>query len=443
MREERTVQGSIFDLFSPHEIGRELAAMSAWLDGAAAVVRLVAADLGIGRVRQTGRHGLSADAALRCALLKQYFQLSYEELAFLLSDSASLRAFARLPFGWSPKKSALHSAIGAIAAATFECLNRMLLARAATAKLESGAKVRFDSTVAETAIHAPTDSSLLWDAVRVIVRLLRQADVVLPALPWRDHTRLAKKRARAIEYSRGNNRQRLYRELLAKTRATLAYLHDAMARLADDPAPVAAAWRAEAEHFVPLIERIIDQTERRVLHGEKVPAADKLVSLFEPHSDIIVKSRRQVSYGHKLNLASGASGLILDIVVEQGNPADAERFVPMVDRQIAIYGRPPRQLAADGGFASTGNLAAAKNKGVEDVAFHKKCGLAITDMVKSRWVYRRLRNFRAGIEAAISCLKRAYGLGRCTWKGLEHFKSYVWAAVVAHNLAVLARLKPA
>ena len=122
----------------------------------------------------------------------------------------------------------------------------MLLARAATAKLESGAKVRFDSTVAETAIHAPTDSSLLWDAVRVMVRLLRQADVVLPALPWRDHTRLAKKRARAIEYSRGNNRQRLYRELLAKTRATLAYLHDAMARLADDPAPVAAAWRAEA-----------------------------------------------------------------------------------------------------------------------------------------------------------------------------------------------------
>ena len=182
---------------------------------------------------------------------------------------------------------------------------------------------------------------------------------------------------------------------------------------------------------MPLVERIIDQTERRVLHGEKVPAADKLVSLFEPHSDIIVKSRRQVSYGHKLNLASGASGLILDVVVEQGNPADAERFVPMVDRQIAIYGRPPRQLAADGGFASTGNLAAAKNKGVEDVAFHKKCGLAITDMVKSRWVYRRLRNFRAGIEAAISCLKRAYGLGRCTWKGLEHFKSYVWAAVVA------------
>ena len=268
--------------------------MSDWLGGEGEAVRLVAADLGIGQVKQTGRHGLSADAALRCALLKQYFQLSYEELAFLLSDSASLRAFARLPFGWCPKKSALHSAIGAIGGATFERINRMLLAGAATAKLETGAKVRFDSTVAETAIHAPTDSSLLWDAVRVMVRLLRQAAIVRPDLAWRDHTAVAKKRARAIEYSRGNNRQRLYRELLAKTRATLAYLHDAMARLADDRASVVVAWRAEVEHFVPLIERIIDQTERRVLHGEKVPAADKLVSLFEPHSDIIVKSRRQV-----------------------------------------------------------------------------------------------------------------------------------------------------
>ena len=143
------------------------------------------------------------------------------------------------------------------------------------------------------------------------------------------------------------------------------------------------------------------------------------------------------------HLAGGRSGLILDVVIETGNPADAERFVPMLDRQIAIYGRPPRQLAADGGYASAANLAAAKSRGVNDVAFHKKCGLAVEDMVKSRWVYRRLRNFRAGIEAAISCLKRAYGLTRCTWKGLAHFKTYVWSSVVAHNLAVMARLKPA
>ena len=122
-------------------------------------------------------------------------------------------------------------------------------------------------------------------------------------------------------------------------------------------------------------------------------------------------------YGH------GKSGMILDVVIEAGNPADAERLLPMLERHIDIYGRPPRQMAADGGYASGGNLKAAKEKGVRDMAFHKKRGLKIEDMVRSRWVYRKLRNFRAGIEAGISCLKRAYGLARCTWKGLAHFKA--------------------
>src|SRR5215831_4264854 len=102
-------------------------------------------------------------------------------------------------------------------------------------------------------------------------------------------------------------------------------------------------------------------------------------------------------------------------------------------------GRPPPMVATPAAPISP----AAKARGVADVAFHKKCGIAITEMVKSPWVYRRLRNFRAGIEAAISCFKRAYGAARCTWRGLEHFKAYIWSAVVAHNLVLFARLKPA
>ena len=124
-----------------------------------------------------------------------------------------------------------------------------------------------------------------------------------------------------------------------------------------------------------------------------------------------------MQYGHKLNLATGKSALILDVVIEAGNPADVERFLPMLDRQIARRGAPPRQTAADGGYASRDNLNQAKARGVQDVAFHKKCGIAVADMVKSPWVYRRLRNFRAGIEAGISCFKRAYGGARCTWRG--------------------------
>ena len=446
MRQERTVQASIFDAFAGHEIGRELKAMSEWLDAHRALLSLVAENLRRDGVRATGRQGLPAEAVLRCALLKQYRQLSYEELAFHLEDSASFRAFARLPWAWSPKKSVLQKTISAIRAETWEAINRTLLASAGQKKLEQGRVVRLDSTVTAALMHEPSDSSLLWDAVRVMVRLLQEADAFrgCTGRGWHNHCRAAKKRWRAIEFTRGRpQRVKLYRELIKITRATFAYLRGAAAELAPARSPAVARWQARVCHYRPLVEQIITQTERRVLAGEVVPARDKLVSLFEPHADIIVKGSRDVDYGHKLNLTTGRSGLILDLVIEAGNPADRERLLPMLERHIAVWGAAPRQAAADGGYASRENLAQAKARGVRDMAFHKKSGLKVEDMVRSHWVYRKLRNFRAGIEAGISCLKRAYGLARCTWRGFGHFKAYVWSAVVAYNLALLARLRSA
>jgi transposase, IS5 family len=445
MRQERTVQASIFDVFAAHEIGHELKAMSQWLDKHRDLLGLVACDLGRHGVKATGRQGLPAEAVLRCALLKQYRQLSYQELAFHLEDSASFRAFARLPWSWNPQKSALQKTISVIRPETWEEINRTLLSNARQAKLEDGSVVRLDSTVTAALMHEPSDSSLLWDAVRVMVRLLKQADALLggASLAWRDHCRAAKKRARKVQFTRGRpNRVQLYRELIAIARATLAYLQQAAARLAATTNPLVELWQAQLRHYRPLIERIIRQSERRVLAGEPVPANEKLVSLFEPHADIIVKGSRDVEYGHKLNLTTGRSGIILDMVVEAGNPADSDRLLPMLERHITVYGQAPRQAAADGGFASRDNLITAKALGVRDMAFHKKAGLSIEDMVTSNWIYRKLRNFRAGIEAGISCLKRAYGLARCTWRGLDHFKSYVWSSVVAYNLVLFTRLKP-
>jgi IS5 family transposase len=150
-----------------------------------------------------------------------------------------------------------------------------------------------------------------------------------------------KKRARAIEYAHDRSiRVRHYRELIKLTRATLAYADQAAAQLWQAPDPMTVAlWQAQFRHYRPRIERIIAQTERRVLHGETVAANEKIVSLFEPHADIIVKGGRDVEYGHKLNLTAGRSGLILDLVIESGNPADSERFLPMLDRHIAFYGQ--------------------------------------------------------------------------------------------------------
>jgi transposase, IS5 family len=445
MRQERTIQASLLDLFAKHEIGRELRAMSGWLDEHPELVGLVARDLRRRGVKDTGRHGLPAESALRCALLKQHRQMSYEELAFHLEDSASFRAFARLALSWTPKKSVLHKTISAITAQTWETINRTVLTSAKREKVESGEVIRLDSTVTDALMHAPSDSSLLWDGVRVMARMLKSAEGLVcgPKIVWRNRGRAAKRRAFAIRYTRGRpGRVQHYRELVKITRAMLAQVDEAAQRLERAVSPLIELWRATLCHYRPLIEKIIDQTERRVFGGHSVPAREKIVSLFEPHADIIVKGGRDTQYGHKLNLVAGRSGLVLDLVIETGNPSDSERFLPMLERHIAFYGQAPRQAAADGGYASARNLKEAKAHGVRDMAFHKKNGLRVDDMVRSRWVYRKLRNFRAGIEAGISCLKRAYGLARCTWRGLEHFRAYVWSSVVAYNLALFSQLRP-
>jgi IS5 family transposase len=195
----------------------------------------------------------------------------------------------------------------------------------------------------------------------------------------------------------------------------------------------------ELEHYVLLALRVIDQTERRVIHGESLEASEKIVSIFEPHTDIIVKDRRDTFYGHKICITGGSSNLISDCLILDGNPADVSLTNEMFDRHRAIYGRYPLKAALDGGFASKDNLKAAKEKGIKDVCFGKRRGIEVEDMCRSEWVYKRLRRFRAGIESGISWLKRCLGLARCTWKSLRSFKSYVWTSVVSANLLTLAR----
>jgi IS5 family transposase len=201
----------------------------------------------------------------------------------------------------------------------------------------------------------------------------------------------------------------------------------------------AGALAQELRHYVELTKRVISQTQRRVLGGESVPASEKIVSIFEPHTDIIVKDRRETLYGHKICLTAGASGLVTDVVIEEGNPADSTLAVTMIERQRDLYGKAPRQASFDGGFTSRANLDEIKKLGVEDVAFSKRGGLSITEMVTNSAVYRCLRNFRAGVEGVISFLKRTFGLDRCTWRSLASFNAYVVSSVFACNLLVVAR----
>ena len=440
MRETRTAQQSIFQSETDHEIAHELKRMSDWLDDHPELLDLVAQDVRSGKGSTTGRGGMTIESILRCAILKQYRQVDYRTLAFYLRDSVSFVEFARLEPGRGPSKSTLQTLTSAIRPQTWEALQRCVLADAKARDVESGEMIRVDATVTDTAILEPSDSGLLYDSVRVMVRLLKAAraygDVV-----FHNHQRKAKRRRYAIMNARTNDRRRpLYASLLQVTLDTLGYLEEVHKVIKKQPDT--QAWQAEVEHFRPLIMQVIAQTQRRVIDGERVPAGDKIVSLFEPHTDIIVKGGRNVQYGHKLTLSSGASGLVLDVIVEDGNPADRVCLIPLLERHITRYGQPPCDLAADGGYSSAKNLADAKSLGVTHVAFHKRVGLSVEAMTGDRWLYNKLRNFRAGIEAVISYLKRCFGLRRCNWKGLDHFKAYVQSAVFTHNLLVLTqRLK--
>jgi IS5 family transposase len=449
MRQKRDPQQNLLHLMARNKVARELEAISLVLDQNPGILDLVFQDLVKYQRTDTGRDGMTAEQVLRCAILKQYRELTYEELAFHLEDSMAFRSFARLKMGQYPCGSALQENIKAIAAETWEAVNRMLLEQAAQQKVEQGRAVRLDSTVVETHIHPPTDSTLLMDGIRVITRLL-QAGKDLNPTPWytfMDHQRAAKKRGLQILNARKEQvRHKAYRELLSLARRVAGYARQAITELqgfvgADLAETIAAHQILEQlERAVSLLKRVLSQTERRVLRGEQVPAGEKVVSLFECHTDVIVKGRRDTQYGHKIFLSGGRSGMILDCVIARGNPADAVMFPDLLTRQEAIYGRLPLKTAADGGFASQDNLRLAQGRGVKDVMFAKKRGLGILDMVRSLWVYQKLRNFRAGLEANISRLKRAFGLDRCTWQGWPGFRQYVWSAVVSYNVLVLGML---
>jgi IS5 family transposase len=433
-----------------HVHAAELRKMSTVLDAIPEAAELVGADLARRGDKQIdmskGREGMTAEQVLRAFVVKQMNGYSYEELAFHLADSSTYRSFCRFGIAEKPPtKSRLQKNIKRVRAETWAAINSKLVLHAAVNGVEKGRKVRIDATVVESNIHAPTDSSLLWDCVRVLVRLQGEARDDF-GLSFNDHSLRAKRRAMAILNAR-TTEQRLpwYRDLLHVTDKTVKSAERIAEELDhSEPIDIIALMRAgalaqELRHYIELAKRVISQTQRRVLRGESVPAAEKLVSIFEPHADIIVKDRRETLYGHKIYLTAGASGLVTDIVIEEGNPADATLAVKMIERQRELYGRAPRQACFDGSFSSRDNLATIKELGVEDVAFSKARGLSITEMVKSSWVYKRLRDFRAGVEGTISFLKRVFGLDCCTWSGFASFKSYVCGSVLACNLLVVAR----
>lgn len=427
----------------PHAV--ELAAMSALLDEHPEMARMAHEDLVGPRSAHLGRPGLSGEQALRVLAIKQLNGFSYEELAFHLTDSRSYRSFCLFgAFTDPPRKSALQDTLSQLRPETLEAASRVIVHVAIDEGLESGDKARIDTTVTETNIHHPTDSSLLYDCVRVLARL---HGYVWKKLGVRvvggDHVIAAKRRLYKINQAkRQAARLPFYRELVRFADKSLKAARRLLPRLHRMEDEVATRLSEKIGHYADLTDKVIDQTRRRVFEGKSVPASEKIASIFEEHTDVINKGGRETEFGHKLCLSVGSSTLVLDCTIEDGAPADSDLAVAMVRRLDEATGRLPHAVAFDGGFTSMANLAAIKELGVTEVMFHRKGKLTDTSqMTSTPLVHKALWRFRAGVEGCISFLKRCFGLRRATWRGRAGFARFVRASIFTANLLTFARLR--
>ncbi|MCP4268822.1 MAG: ISNCY family transposase [Candidatus Brocadiaceae bacterium] len=429
---------------SNSKMSKKLEKISEILEKDMSFLEKVAEDFKTEKNSSAGAKGMTVEQVVRVALLKQLRQLSYEALYDELSDNISYRRFAKIHEGEVPKKMTLNDNIKRVSTEGWEEVHKIIVKMSKELGVEKGKSVRMDSTSVESNIHYPTDGELLWDCVRVIDRVI---DGVIDEYPemdigYHNHTRRAKRRRyKIVNTSSKEKREEAYKDLLKVSRATGGYGELCIEQLEERAKQgdiEAMVYKENLSGYLESLKVIINQTERRVLYGEKVEAKDKLVSIFETHSDILVKGKRKVVFGHKILLSGGASNLILDCVIERGNWSDAEFFEEGIDRLKERYDVHPEEITTDGGFASTTNYNAAVGKGIKKVLFTKKCSSKIVELVKTSRAYKKLKKFRAGIEGCISAAKRAYGLSRCNWKGWRSFQSYVWLGVMAFNLNIMA-----
>src|ERR687895_89252 len=296
------------------------------------------------RTRVTGRPSTPVEVLLRMLIVRRLYGWSYAETERFVGDSLVLRQFCRLGLERAPDDTTLLRWANLIQPATLDTLLDHVVALARQSKVTRGRKLRVDSTVVGTAIRHPTDSGLLADAVRMLGRVVRRArPLVGGALAgvrdaFRTRTRSARRQLQRIHRLARRQgeageaeRRAAYARLCSVARAVVRQAERIRTALvpeaAERPAPAAGRLVGELDRLVPLARGVIEQAERRVLRGEAVPAADKVLSLVEPHTAVIPrhKAGQSVEFGRKLWLAEADGGIIADAELLDGAPPDAPR----------------------------------------------------------------------------------------------------------------------
>lgn len=394
---------------------------------------------------ETGAPGMTAEQVLRMTLLKQMYGLSYRALRDRVEDSILLRRFAGYEFTLVPSHSTLQENIRRIEMETWEEINTALMKVARKRNIDTGEKVRIDTTGVETNIKRPTDASLLEDGVRVLTRQLKKAMKQFPGVvfPLHNRTRVCKKLLFAISNGDATSRPGDYRRLIGYAEEVVGYARAAITALKaltvdEEDVLKKRALTEEISNLKTLLTRVIKQTRDRTQKGKKVPAEQKVVSLFEEHTDILEKGKRETVFGHKVNLIIGSGALIHDMQILEGNPADSDIFMDSLISYRSKFRQVPKVVATDKGFGSGDNARRARKLGVEALTFsRRKLAPENEALVVSGRTEKLLMKFRAGAEGIISAAKRGVKLARCTWHGWDGFCSYAWSAIIAHNLKMM------
>ncbi len=406
-----------------------------------------------------GRNSTPVEVVLRMLVVRRLYDWSYEQTEHFVSDSIVLRHFCRLYLEPAPDDSTLIRWASFVEPETLEQLNEHVVKLAYQQRVTRGRKLRSDPTVVETNIAYPRDSGLLRDGVRVVSRLIGQAkefvgtSVQNAKVVFRNCTSSAKRLARQIADEarrRGQEaeagRRATYQRLLKVAESTLKQAETVRTALAETKVTATERLQESLDQFVPLVKQVMTQTRRRVLDGQAVPATEKLVSLFEPHTQIIRRGKvdKPTEFGRKVWLDEVDGGIVSRYRVLEGNPPDDREVPASLASHQRLFARPPNLFTGDRGVHSAENEVTAYQVGVKQVALpqagHKTSERKSHE--RQGWFRRGLR-FRAGIEGRISLLKRGGNLGRCRDHGENGFGRWIGWGIITANLKTIARTQVA
>ena len=422
-----------------------------------AIADLVHFDLTRGQKKlKRNVEGVASESILRLAIVQQIEQLSFRETIVRVDDSQMLRFFCRFYDDPVLSHGKYADLVNLIQPETWKKINEVIVRFARDKKGCKGKKLRIDTTAVESDIHFPMDSSLLMDCVRVLSRLVGKVQKIDATAvgKWRARLRNAKRLTQAL--LRGGKkmhtatRKKLYRHLIYSTVRAMAKAQEVRTRIEKGQGRVVSmeqVWELqslslEIAHYLTLAEKCVYQARERVLNGRAVPNEKKLFSIFEPHTELLIRGKagKEIEFGHMIEIHQIDGGLITHYATHAKRPAEP----PLLEQAVAwhqkLFGHVPEVSAGDKGFYSKDAVAHVAKMGVEKVCVPKKGRRNEEEekREKSFW-FKAGQAFRAGIEGTVSVLKRAFGLWRCPREGFERFESWVATGVLAHNLVLLAR----